>query len=102
MDQLEEEDVRVVGETVTIDLPDAQILGASLDEEQTRLYDRDRGLLKIRGNDELIEEARRTGEDRIVGAAKESGIVGKAEDNAEESIRVLVTSLGYQKVRFEE
>jgi hypothetical protein len=34
-------DVGVDGDTVTIDLPEAEILSASLDEETTRVYDRD-------------------------------------------------------------
>jgi hypothetical protein len=78
LNELGEDDVRVVGKTVTIDLPNARILGSSLDEDQTRLYDRDRGLLKIRGNDELLEQARRKGEDKMVEVARESGIIGKA------------------------
>lgn len=102
MDELQEEDVRVVGKTVTIDLPEARILDSSLDEDQTTVYDWDRGLLKTGDDAELAEEARRTAEDRIVETAREGGILGKAEQNAEESIRVLITSVGYEKVSFEE
>lgn len=80
LDTLGPEDVQSVGKTVTIELPEARILGTSLDEDKTRLYDRDRGLLKPRGNDELIEEARR---------------------DAEVSIRTLMTSLGYEEVVFQ-
>lgn len=83
-----------------IDLPEARILGSSLDEDRTKLYDRDRGLFKIRGNDELIDEARRDAEDRMVEAARENGILDKAQTNAETSIRTLVTSLGYDEVQF--
>ncbi len=101
LDTLGPEDVRVVGETITIDLPDAQILGFSLDEGKTRLYDRDRGLFKIRGNDELIEEARRKAEDRGVETARENDILEKAQDNAEVSIRTLMTSSGYERVVFQ-
>jgi hypothetical protein len=45
-----------------------------------RTYDRDRGLLKLKGNDDLLEEARRDGED---------------------SISTFVSSLGYREVMFE-
>jgi hypothetical protein len=92
--------VRVMGETVIIDLPDARIIDSSLDEDKTRLYDRDRGLFKIRGNDELIEEARRDAEDRMVEAAEENDILERAQNNAEASITTLVTSLGYDEVTF--
>ena len=101
LDELEESDVRVVGETVIIELPQARILDSSLDEDATRLYDRDRGLFKIRGNDELIEEARRDAEDRIVETARENDILEKAQNNAEVSIRALVISFGYEKVVFQ-
>lgn len=100
LDELGPEDVRVKGDTVYIDLPEARILDSSLDEDKTRLYDRDRGLFKIRGNDELIEEARRDAEDRMVEAARENDILDKARDNAEASISTLITSLGYDEVRF--
>jgi len=100
LDELGDDDVRVVGKTVTIDLPDARILGSSLDEDQTRLYDRDRGLLKLRGNDDLLEEARRDGEDRMVETAREGGIIEQAQNNAEDSIRAFATSLGYRQVVF--
>lgn len=92
------EDVRVMGNTVFIDLPDARILDSSLDEDKTSLYDR--RFFRIRGNDELTEEARRDAEDRMVEAAKEHGILDKAQDNAKTSISTLITSLGYDEVRF--
>jgi len=100
LDELGPEDVRVTGDTVYIDLPAARILDSSLDEDNTRVYDRDRGVLKLRGNDDLIEEARREAEHRMVEAARENDILTRAQDNAEASISTLVTSLGYDEVRF--
>jgi len=100
LDELGPEDVRVKGDTVYIDLPEARILDSSLDEDKTRLFDRDRGLFKIRGNDELIEEASRDAEDRMVEAARENDLLDKARDNSEASISTLITSLGYDEVRF--
>jgi hypothetical protein len=100
LDELGPEEVRVTGDTVYIDLPAARILDSSLDEDRTRVYDRDRGVLKFRGNDGLIEEARREAEHRMVEAARDNDILTKAQDNAEASISNLVTSLGYDEVRF--
>jgi hypothetical protein len=100
MDEVDKEDVHVVGKKVTIVLPDAKILSSSLDEDKTRLYDRDRGLLKIRGNDALLDKARRDAEDRIVDIAKENGIVEQAQNNAKDSIRTLLLNSGYKKVVF--
>ena len=50
--------VSINGDSVTIDLPEPQILSASLDEERTRVYDRDLSPLNIRPDDDLVEEAR--------------------------------------------
>jgi hypothetical protein len=97
LNKLGKDDVRVKGKNVTINLPDARILGSSLDEYRIRLYDRDRGLLTIRGNYALIEEARRDAEDRIV-AARDNGIVEQVQNNAEDSIRGFLIILGYKEV----
>jgi hypothetical protein len=39
------------------------------------------------GNDDLLEVARRDGEDRMVETARESGIIERAQNNAQDSIR---------------
>ncbi len=94
------DDVRVNGESVTIRLPEPDVLSTSLDEDDTRVYDRDFGLLNLRPDDDLVEDARDTAEDEVEAAARENGIVGQAEGNAEDSIRAFVRSLGFEKVRF--
>jgi hypothetical protein len=96
------DDVRVDGETVTIRLPEPEILSVSLDEDETRVYDRDFGLLNIRPDDELAEEARDVAVDRIETAARDEDILNQAEQNAEISIHTFVTSLGFEEVRFAE
>ena len=78
LDELGEDDVRVKGKTITIELPQARILDFSLSEDDTKLYDRDRGLLKLRGNDALIEEARRDALDEIQEKAKNNDILEQA------------------------
>jgi hypothetical protein len=95
------DDVRVNGETVTIRLPEPEILSVSLDEDETRVYNRDFGLLNLRPDDELAEEARGVAVDRIEEAARDEDILDQAEQNAEESIRAFVTSLDFEEVRFE-
>jgi len=94
------DDVRVNGEKVTIRLPEPEILSVSLDEDETRVYDRDFGLLNIYPDDELVEEARDVALDRIEEAARDGDILDQAEQNAEDSIRAFVTSLGFEEVEF--
>jgi hypothetical protein len=99
--ELGEDDVRVDRETVTIRLPEPEILSVSLDEEETRVYDRDFGPLNFRPDDGLVEEARDVALDKIEKAARDEDILNQAEQNAENSIRAFVTTLGFEEVRFE-
>lgn len=95
------DDVKVSGETVTIRLPEPEILSVSLDEQKTGVYDRDFGPLNLRPDDDLVEQARAAAVDRIEQAARDEDILDQAEQNAEDSIRTFVSTLGFEEVRFE-
>ena len=95
------DDVKVNGETVTIRLPEPEILSVSLDEQKTGVYDRDFGPLNLRPDDDLVEQARAAAMDRIEQAARDEDILDQAEQNAEDSIRAFVRTLGFEEVRFE-
>ncbi len=97
-----EDDVRVNGDSVTIQLPEPEILSTSLNEEETHVYDRDFSLLNFRPDDDLVEEARQQALEKVEGAARENGILDYAESNAEDSIRAFVTTLGFEEVHFAE
>ncbi len=101
LESLGHDDVRVSGETVTIRLPEPEILSVSLDEGATGVYDWDFGPLNVRPNDGLVEEARDAAIERIGEAARDEVILAQAEQNAENGIRAFVTSLGFEGVRFE-
>jgi hypothetical protein len=101
LESLGRDDVRVSGETVTIRLPEPEILSVSLDEEATGVYDRDFGPLNVRPDDDLVEQARATALDRLEQTARDEDILEQAERNAEKGIRAFVTSLGFEEVRFE-
>ncbi len=100
LDELSEDDVQVEENRVTIDLPEPRILSASLNEDETKVYDRDRGLIDLWGDDALIEEARRDAVDEIQESAENNGIIEQAQTNAEDSLRAFVISLGYEEVIF--
>jgi hypothetical protein len=97
---IDKDQVSVNGDSVTIDLPEPEILSASLDEERTRVYDRDFSPLNIRPNDDLLEEARLQAVEKITDAARENEILDTAEHNAEDSVRTFVTTLVFEEVRF--
>lgn len=98
---LDRDDVKVSGDRVTIRLPEPEILSTSLDERETRVYDRDYSPLNLRPDDGLVERARAEAEEKVEQAARENGILDTAEQNAESSIRAFVTTLGFEEVRFE-
>ena len=98
---VDRDDVRVEGETVTMRLPEPEILSASLDEEKTRVYDRDFSPLNVRPDDDLVEEARLRAVEKVEATARQNGILETAETNAEDSIRAFVETLGFEEVRFE-
>ena len=101
LSEIGQDDVRVEGDTVTMRLPKPEILSSSLDEEKTRVYDRDFSPLNVRPDDELVEEARLHAIEKVEETARENGILQTAEANAEHSIRAFVTTLGFREVRFE-
>ncbi len=94
------DDVRVEGRKAVIQLPETEILSVSLDEEKTRLYDWDQGLLDLRPNDDLSEDARDQAEGEILAAAREADVLEQAEANAKDSIRAFLSSLGFEEVEF--
>lgn len=101
LSKIGENDVRVRGDTVTIRLPEPEVLSTNLNEQNTRIYDRDYSILNLRPDDDLAEEARAAAVEKIEAAATENNIIGDAEKNAETSIRTFVKALGFKEVRFE-
>jgi hypothetical protein len=101
LEELGQDDVRVNEDTVTINLPEAEVFSSSLDEDRTGVYDRDRGVFVFGVNEELADEARREAVSEIEDSALENGILEEAGTSAEDSIRAFVESLGFKEVRFE-
>jgi hypothetical protein len=97
---IDKDQVSVNGDSVTIDLPEPEILSANLDEERTRVYDRDFSPLNVRPDDDLVERARLRAVEKIEDAARKNKILATAERNAEDGIRAFVTTLGFDEVRF--
>ena len=97
---IDKDDVGVSGDNITIDLPEPEILSASLDEGRTRVYDRDFSPLNVRPDDDLVERARLRAVEKIEDAARENKILETAERSAEDSIRAFAATLGFDEVRF--
>lgn len=99
LSQLQPDDVQISadGRTTTVTLPPAQVLVSRLDNEKTRVYSRDTGILTS-GNPGLESEARRVAEQRIVQAACEGGILKRAVEDGRRNIENLVKAFGTENV----
>ena len=84
---------------VTVVLPPAEVLVATLDNEKSYVYDRETGLL-THGDVDLETQARKVAEDEIRKAALEDGILDLAQANAERVLESLLKSLGFTEVFF--
>jgi len=85
---------------VTVRLPAPEIIFVEVDNEATRVYDRDTGLF-TKGDSQLESDARQVAADVLVGAALEHGIMEKAEENAKITIANFLRGVGYTEVIFE-
>ena len=84
---------------VYIVLPEPEVFIATLDNEKTYIYDREKGLL-TRGDDHLESAARKAAEEEILRAALEDNILEQACINAENYLFVFMRALGFSDVVF--
>jgi hypothetical protein len=85
------------GRTISLRLPPVQIFDSHLDSSKTRVYSRDRGWLAP-DNKDLETQARQEAEQRILQAACEDGVMSRATDEAEKSLRQFLGLLDYDEV----
>ena len=99
LEKLNLEDIKIKGDAVYIDLPSPEIFVATLDNDKSYVYDREKGILS-KGDPNLETETRKVAEEEIRKAAVEDGILKIAGENAENYLRTLITALGYDRVIF--
>ncbi|OGG20609.1 hypothetical protein A3D03_05365 [Candidatus Gottesmanbacteria bacterium RIFCSPHIGHO2_02_FULL_40_13] len=95
-----DKDIQVEGKSLRIILPKPQLLTVVLDNTQTRVYDRQRGILSTDGND-LETKARIAAEKSIRDAACQGNILSQASDNARKQLTASFYSLGFETVSIE-
>ena len=99
MNKLNPENMEMVNGVLTVELPEAEIFIATLDNEKSYVYDRDTGLFS-KGYIELETTARQAAEQEIYNAAIEDGILDQANQNAEVFLSEFFDSLGFEDVVF--
>jgi hypothetical protein len=99
--QIGPEDLWVEGGVLYVQLPEAEIFVATLDNEKSYIYDRQVGFLR-RGDVDLETAARRVAEEEIEKGAIEDGILEQAKLNAENFLSRMLMQLGFPEVIFVE
>ena len=100
LSKLKNEDVTVEGTKLTMKLPAPEILVSRLDNEKTRVYDRQQGLLS-KGQKDIESEARKQAELSIKVAACEAGILKTASDSAVKQLTTLFSTLGFTEIQID-
>jgi hypothetical protein len=99
LSKIRSEDVAFEDGLLVIQLPKAEVFVATLDNNQSYVYDRETGLL-THGDINLETTARQAAEDQIKQAAFDDGILNQAQANAEMYLDSLLNELGYPEVSF--
>ncbi len=92
-----DKDIVESGNMVTITLPAPKILTTTLDNGQTKVFDRSRGLL-TKGDLNLEAEARRQAETAISTAACDGKILEAANEAGQKQLELLFKTAGYPNV----
>jgi len=95
------ENVRIEDDGVlTLQLPPASILVSRVDNQQSRVLQRETGLLR-KADIDMESRARANAEDAIRKEALSKKILEIASANAEEKVANFLNAVGFEKVRFE-
>jgi hypothetical protein len=91
------------GKSVEITLPYPQLEEPSMNEDESRIYDQDRGLINILGdlvgNDpNKQQQLRQLARDKIAEAANQSSLQERAAKNTESMLTSLFERLGFERV----
>jgi len=99
LEKLEPGNLTIKDNVLYVQLPQAEIFNATLDNQKSYVYDRETGFL-TKGDINLETAARQAAEDEIRKAALEDGILALAQQNAETYLARLFRALGFPEVIF--
>ena len=93
-------DVTVDEKKVILRLPSAQVFSTRIDNERTKVYSRQTGLL-VSVDPNLETQVRQEAERQLQQAALLDGILKTANTNARSTLTSLLQGLGFERVEFE-
>jgi hypothetical protein len=100
LSKLSDDDIHVDRSSIHIRLPNAEVFSTRIDNDKTRVYSRETGLL-VQADPNLETEVRRAAERDIKAVALEDGILGIAANNARTTVQTLCRALGYRNIDVE-
>ena len=100
LSELDSKDLQLKDGVLFVTLPDAEVFVATLNNDQSYVYDRETGILRKSERD-LETAARQVAEQEILNAALDDGILRQAQLNGEVYLERLFNALGYMQVVFE-
>ena len=100
LSQISEKEIEIKANTIRLTLPKPQVLVTTLDNTQTRVYDRTRGILNP-GDKDLESKAREAAQNSIREAACKGNILKQASDNARKQLTAFLSALGFTQVSIE-
>lgn len=99
LSKVTDEDITISENSLTMRLPEPEIMYSRIDNEKSRVYERDTGLFSDADKD-LESEVRAEAEQLLRQEAIEGGILKESRENAEQGLRLLFNSMGYSEVTF--
>jgi len=97
LSKLKPEDIEVTGEKIRVQLPPAYVTDGYLDEDATRVLDRQTGLLRTFDR-KLEQQARQEAQTQIRRAARQSNIEREANERAAQQLTLFLKTFGYKEV----
>jgi hypothetical protein len=99
LSKLSSDELEIIDGKLVIKLPDAEVFTATLNNDESYVYDRTTGLFR-KSDPNLETDARQAAEEEILNAALEDGILEQAQINAEVFLERLLNDLGFYSVVF--
>jgi len=97
--KLQPSGVTIHAGSVTVRLPQPEILVTRLDNSKTRVYSRDTGLFSA-PDPNLESEVRQEAERQLQQAAQQDGILPTAQQNARDALTAILKGLGFDQIEF--
>ena len=94
------DDVIIHGKSITLRIPKPEILSTRIDNQKTRVFSRQTGIL-VPVDPNLETEVRREAENQLREAALRDGILAAAGQNARATLTTLLQGFGFETITVE-